>query len=225
MAIEPKPNIYNPELIGSKWILGLTGGICCGKTTASAIFAELGCTVVDADISARGGVAPKTPGLEAIKAHFGTKILNSDGTLNRRALRDIIFFNEAEKQFLNQLLHPLIKENILHKLKTATGCYTVLAAPLLFENKLERIPDFILCMDIDEETQIQRVCARDGSSRAIAEAIIKSQLPRSYKNAHSNIVLESNFPQPQDMAQKIHALHQDFLQLASLKEKNNDHHR
>lgn len=201
-----------------QWILGLTGGICSGKSTASAIFAALGCSVVDADISARTVVAPNSYGLNMVVSKFGLEILNKDGTLNRHKLRDIVFNNQQHMQTLNKILHPLIKEDILQKLREASGCYTVLAAPLLFENHLEHIPDFILCMDIDEETQIKRICSRDGSSIEIAKAIINAQLPRSYKIAHSDQVIKSDFPKPEDMTNTIVTLHQKFLKLAQAKE-------
>ena len=102
-----------------KLIIGLTGGIGSGKTTLSNMFAELGINVIDADIVARQVVSPNSEALDKIKQHFGPKIIQNDGTLNRRLLRSKIFANPQEKQWLNELLHPLIRRQIIEALN---GC-------------------------------------------------------------------------------------------------------
>jgi len=94
----------------NNWVLGLTGGIGCGKTAVSNMFEELSICVVDADIIARQVVAPNSTGLNAIIEHFSEGILLPDGTLNRAALRTKIFTNNDDKEWLNALLHPLIRE-------------------------------------------------------------------------------------------------------------------
>lgn len=122
----------------SKWVLGLTGGIGCGKSAVSAVFESQGIAIVDADIIARQVVAPKSTGLNAIITYFGNDILNQDQTLNRSKLRELIFADETKKQWLNNLLHPLIRETILTDLRNATSQYVILVAPLLFENGLDK---------------------------------------------------------------------------------------
>lgn len=122
----------------ANWVLGLTGGIGSGKSAVSAMFEELGIQVVDADIVAREVVEPGSVGLTKITAHFGDEILTSNRTLDRAKLRAIIFADESQKQWLNNLLHPLIRESMLSQLKQATSHYVILVAPLLFENGLEK---------------------------------------------------------------------------------------
>ena len=193
----------------SKWILGLTGGISSGKTTVCNFFKEFGCAVVDADLCARKVVMPGTKGLKKLTEHFGKSILNPDGTLDRKALRNIIFSDDDKLSFVNKTLHPLIHEQIMSELDEATGCYVVLAAPLLFENHLERI----LCMDADPETQIMRTVERDGCSYEIAKAMVAHQLPREIKIKSSDDVVISNYPTLDELKQKIHELHTHYLTL------------
>ncbi|WP_294494080.1 dephospho-CoA kinase [uncultured Ruminobacter sp.] len=197
----------------SKWILGLTGGVSSGKTTVCNFFKEFGCAVVDADLCARKVVMPGTKGLKKLTEHFGKSILNPDGTLDRKALRNIIFSDDDKLSFVNKTLHPLIHEQIMSELDEATGCYVVLAAPLLFENHLEHIPSRILCMDADPETQIMRTVERDGCSYEIAKAMVAHQLPREIKIKSSDDVVISNYPTLDELKQKIHELHTHYLTL------------
>ena len=205
----------------SKWILGLTGGVSSGKTTVCNFFKEFGCAVVDADLCARKVVMPGTKGLKKLTEHFGKSILNPDGTLDRKALRNIIFSDDDKLSFVNKTLHPLIHEQIMSELDEATGCYVVLAAPLLFENKLEHIPNRILCMDISPEIQIERTMQRDGCSYEIAKAMVEHQLPREKKISASDDVVVSNFPTLEELKNKIHELHCHYLEIIK-KENEND---
>ncbi len=205
----------NHNTTSKKWILGLTGGICSGKSTATEAFIECGCTVIDADIVAREVVVKGSTGLNKIVAHFGEDVLNEDGTLNRAKLRTIVFSNTEERNFLNNLLHPLIHNLILEKISQAQGTYTIIAAPLLFENHLEKFTNYVLCMDIDEETQIERTILRDNCQREIAEKIVKAQLSREYKTSHSDEVLLSNFATPELLKNKIKELHPKYVKLAT----------
>ena len=101
----------------------------------------------------------------------------------------------------------------MSELDEATGCYVVLAAPLLFENHLEHIPSRILCMDSDPETQIMRTVERDGCSYEIAKAMVAHQLPREIKIKSSDDVVISNYPTLDELKQKIHELHTHYLTL------------
>lgn len=197
-----------------KWVLGLTGGISTGKTTVSNAFRKLGCRIVDADICARLVVEPGTKALDLIHKRFGDIILNPDKTLNRKQLRELIFTREDNKIFLNNLLHPIIREKIIAQINSpGDECYIVLAAPLLFENHLEDLTDRVLCMDIDEETQISRTMLRDNCSRKIATSIVQSQLPRAIKISKSDDILFSNMPTPEMLVDKIIELHDKYLSL------------
>ena len=112
-------------------IIGLTGGIGSGKTTVSDFFASQGIVVVDSDVVARQVVAPGTPCLQAIADHFGTHLLLEDCTLDRSALKAIIFSDDEEKRWLEQLLHPAIQSTTETQLQQASSPYALLASPLL----------------------------------------------------------------------------------------------
>ena len=176
----------------ASWILGLTGGIGSGKSAISAMFEELGIQVVDADIVAREVVEPGSTGLEKITAHFGDEILTTDGSLDRAKLRAIIFADESQKQWLNNLLHPLIRESMLAQLQQATSQYVILVAPLLFENGLDQFCDHTLLIDVPVEVQITRTTARDNISVELAKQIIASQMPRADKQQKATDTLDNN---------------------------------
>ena len=176
----------------ASWILGLTGGIGSGKSAISAMFEELGIQVVDADIVAREVVEPGSTGLEKITEHFCDEILTTDGSLDRAKLRAIIFADESQKQWLNNLLHPLIRESMLAQLQQATSQYVILVAPLLFENGLDQFCDHTLLIDVPVEVQITRTTARDNISVELAKQIIASQMPRSDKQQKATDTLDNN---------------------------------
>ena len=176
----------------ASWILGLTGGIGSGKSAISAMFEGLGIQVVDADIVAREVVEPGSTGLEKITEHFGEEILTTDGSLDRAKLRAIIFADESQKQWLNNLLHPLIRESMLAQLQQATSQYVILVAPLLFENGLDQFCDHTLLIDVPVEVQITRTTARDNISIELTKQIIASQMPRADKQQKATDTLDNN---------------------------------
>lgn len=119
-----------------RYTVALTGGIGSGKSTVANAFADLGINVIDADIIARQVVEPGRPALRAIAEHFGADMIAADGTLQRRALRERIFANPEEKNWLNALLHPLIQQETQHQIQQATSPYVLWVVPLLVENSL-----------------------------------------------------------------------------------------
>lgn len=198
------------------WVLGLTGGIGCGKSAVSAMFEELGVTVVDADIIARQVVAPNSDGLAAISEHFGTTVLNPDGSLNRAKLREVIFADNAQKTWLNNLLHPLIREKTLNDLSTANSAYVVLVAPLLFENGLEQYCDRTLIIDVPVAVQLERTISRDNINEQQALSIIAAQMSREDKLHRTDDVVDNNQPLAL-VAIVIQQLHAQYLTLAAKK--------
>jgi len=150
----------------AKFVVGLTGGIGCGKTTVANMFAALEVQLIDADIIAREVVEPNTSALTKIKSYFGSTVILPDGGLNRAKLRQIVFSCDENKQWLNQLLHPLIRQSILDKIALSTSIYCILVAPLLLENKLTHLVNRVLVIDIDEKTQLERTLVRDVSLHA-----------------------------------------------------------
>lgn len=162
-----------------KFIVGLTGGIGSGKSTITDMLAKYKVDIVDADIIAREVVAPNSKGLLAIAQHFGDEFILADGSLARSLLRKRIFSEPKDKEWLNNLLHPMIREAIFAQINLTTSPYCVLVAPLLFENNLDSQVDHVVVIDVSEATQIARTCARDHNSEAEVKRIIASQISRN----------------------------------------------
>lgn len=191
-------------------IIGLTGGIGSGKTLVSDTFAELGIDVIDADIIARDVVAPGSTGLSAITEHFSPAILNEDGTLNRAVLREKIFTDESEKQWLNACLHPLIRAEMQSAIAEVSSPYGILAVPLLIENHMESMVDNIVVVDCPESLQLTRALSRDGSSRKVIEGIIRSQVSRENRLAAADYVID-NSQSVELTIKQVEALHQELM--------------
>jgi dephospho-CoA kinase len=186
-------------------IIGLTGGIGSGKSTASNFFKALGVEVVDADIIARLVVQKGQSSLTEISDYFGEDIL-VNGELNRKKLREIIFNSPEKKSWLNNLLHPIIREKMLSQLKQAKGKYVLLEAPLLFENKLENYCDYVIVVDVSEACQIKRSMLRDSNNQATIENIIASQIGRLKRLEKADFVLENENISLQTLEKSVIAL-------------------
>jgi dephospho-CoA kinase len=198
----------------SAFIVGLTGGIGCGKTTVTELFQALGIQAVDADIVARQVVMPGTACFNAIKAHFGANILQSTGEINRALLRQRIFSNSADKAWLEQLLHPAIRQELLTQLAALTSPYALLVAPLLLENKLKQYVQRVLVIDLPEQLQLERAMARDAANAGQISAIMAAQMSRTerLKLADDIITNDSNVA---DLPPQVARLHQCYLRLAT----------
>ena len=197
------------------YVVAITGGIGSGKTTIANQFAALGIEVVDADLIAREVVEPGTPALAAIASHFGPGILDEQGRLDRRALRERIFSDPAAKSWLNALLHPIIRSEMLRQCAAANSPYCLLVVPLLVENRLTELADRVLVIDVDEATQIERTCRRDGVNREQAQAILASQASRSERLAMADDVLDNQSGTTETIRERILALHETYLAFAS----------
>jgi dephospho-CoA kinase len=193
--------------------IGLTGGIASGKSTVAERFRELGVPVIDADEAARRVVAPGEPGLEALVLRFGQSVLTPHGELDRRALRERIFADEAQRRELEALLHPLIRADMERAAGAASGPYVVLAIPLLIEGGPRQDIDRILVVDVDEATQRVRLTARDGTSEAQATAILSAQASRAQRLAAADDVL-SNTGNIEALRREVDRLHERYLALA-----------
>lgn len=193
--------------------VGLTGGIGSGKTAATEQFQQLGITVVDADVVAREVVVPGSPALAQIAEHFGTQILDASGTLDRAQLRQIIFSNPSEKFWLEALLHPLIRTEILHQLGRAQSPYAILVSPLLFETGQHQLVDRTLLIDAPESLQVARASARDNNSVQSIRNIMANQMPRVQKLAMADDVICND----RDLAAlqaNVVTQHQKYMELA-----------
>jgi dephospho-CoA kinase len=194
--------------------IGLTGGIASGKSTVTQRFTELGVPVFDADVSSRRVVEPGEPGLDQVVQRFGAGVLDTDGNLDRRTLRTLIFSDPASRQALDAILHPLIRADMEQQAAAATGPYLVMAIPLLVEGGRARDGiDRVLVVDVDEAVQVKRVQARDGGSEEQARAILASQASREVRLAAADDVLY-NSGSVADLRQSVDLLHAQYLRLA-----------
>ncbi|WP_324017331.1 dephospho-CoA kinase [Aeromonas hydrophila] len=197
------------------YVVAITGGIGSGKTTVANQFAELGIEVVDADVIAREVVEPGTPALAAIAAHFGSEVITPDGQLDRRRLRERVFTDPQAKGWLNALLHPLIRTEMQRQCAAARSPYCLLVVPLLVENRLTALANRVLVIDVDEATQIERTCRRDGVSREQAQAILAAQASRAERLTAADDVLGNQNGTPEAIKSRILALHETYLAFAS----------
>ncbi|MDY4280324.1 MAG: dephospho-CoA kinase [[Pasteurella] mairii] len=199
------------------YIVGLTGGIGSGKSTVAELFAELGVPVIDADVVAREVVAKGSPLLAKMVAYFGAEILLENGELNRAALRERVFHHEAEKQWLNALLHPAIRDEMLRQLQEQDSPYVLWVVPLLIENKLTALCQRVLVVDVAPATQIARATQRDSNRAELIRQIMASQVSREARLRYADDVinnegdLHKSLPQ---LKQKVLELHQSYLQLS-----------
>ena len=194
-------------------IIGLTGGIGSGKSTVAKEFTALGIDVVDADKVARQVVEPGQPALAEIELYFGRDVLNAAGELNRAKLRKLIFQSETKKQWLNALLHPIIRDTLLAQLNMAKSEYVMLEAPLLLENKLTQYTDYTLVVDVDEKLQIERAMQRDDNSKSQIQAIMDAQISRSLRLQQADYVIDNTSVDRVALKQQIKSLHLKFLSL------------
>lgn len=196
------------------YIIGLTGGIGSGKSTASQLFEKLGVGVIDADQIAHRISEPGQPGYQAITALFGADVLQPNGQIDRRKLRDIVFNDDLQRQQLESNLHPLIRREMLHQAELVSSPYCMLSIPLLTEsNNLDGI-DRTLVIDCPEATQLERACIRDQMTIEQAEKIMAAQNSRDERLSYADDVILNDG----DIAQlktDVEALHNLYLMLAA----------
>jgi dephospho-CoA kinase len=196
-----------------KFILGLTGGIGSGKSAASQWFEQHGIVVVDADVVAREIVEVGQPALLQIQQAFGDWVLQKDGTLNRRALREHIFQSNDARRILESITHPAIRQSIIQQLQDAQSPYVILVSPLLFETNQHELTDHTLLIDASIELQIQRAAQRDGQNIEQIHRIIAAQMPREQKKQLADdIVL--NDGHLEHLYAHLQPLHEQYLQRA-----------
>ncbi|HSH58016.1 MAG TPA: dephospho-CoA kinase [Halomonas sp.] len=198
-------------------IIGLTGGIASGKSTVARAFAALGAPWVDADDVAREVVEPGEPALAEIAERYGDRVLNADGTLNRRALREIVFADESERRWLESATHPRIRERLvehLERLHASGAPYGLLVSPLLFESGQSAMVDRALVIDVPEALQIARTAARDDVDEAQARAIVAAQMPRRERLARADDVLDNGGSEA-EMRRRVAELDRRYRELAS----------
>jgi len=200
------PQASNPPLK-----IGLTGGIGSGKSTVCQLFSALSIPIIDADIIAREVVAPRQAALARIQQNFGD-ILLADGTLDRKKLGQIIFADPAKKQWLENLLHPLIYQRLKTEAATQLSPYVILAIPLLFETDMTDLVDRILVIDCPETLQLQRVKQRDQLDDDQIQRIIASQSSREERLRQADDIID-NSKSTAELAEQVKNLHNLYLSL------------
>jgi dephospho-CoA kinase len=194
-------------------IVGLTGGIGSGKSTIAALFQKLGVPVIDADDIARQLVQPGMPALNEIVDTFGPDCLTSDGTLDRRRMRERVFSRPDEKKLLESILHPKIRHAMLQQVAALETRYCILSIPLLLEQGWQDLVDRVLVIDCPETLQMARICKRDHISAQQAQLILDHQADRLARLEIADEII-TNTGDLAELLQQVTALHRHYLQLA-----------
>lgn len=194
-------------------VIALTGGIGCGKTAVSDLFSELNAPVIDTDQISRELVTPGAAAYREIIDVFGNKVIQKNGELDRSTLKKIIFKDEAQKQKLEQILHPLIRQHVQKSIRTLRSDYCIIVVPLLLETGFKYDYDRVLVIDCDPEIQKKRVLQRDHIDEALFKKIINAQADRKTRLAAADDVItnDSNILQLKD---QVITLHSKYLSLA-----------
>jgi len=193
--------------------VGLTGGIASGKSTAAKFFGALGVPILDSDQIARDVVEPGQPPLGQLVERFGPSILTPDGHLDRPALREIVFSDPRARADLEALTHPAIGAAMEARSAEAGGPYQILVIPLLVEKNLSAHVDRVLVVDCEEQLQLKRLRAREGSTLEQARAILNAQVPRAARLKAADDVIH-NDTDMNAMREQVAALHARYLDLA-----------
>jgi len=187
-------------------VVGLTGGMCCGKSTVSSMFEELDCYIIDADQISRKLVEPDAPAYKRIVKYFGTEILNKDRTLDRKKLGAIIFADPVKRKMLNSFLHPLIiREEERMVKEAAKGPYqiTIVSAALMIEAKTYKRFETLVVVYCNRETQIDRIMKREHVTRKEALQRIGAQLSNQEKKKYADYVINTSGPFTQTRKQVV----------------------
>ena len=193
--------------------VGLTGGIASGKSTVANLFAAKGVPIIDTDVIAREVVEPGQPALVEIANEFGPDILDEQGRLRRRHLRDLVFKDDKRRKALELILHPRIREETEARAAAAGGAYQLIVVPLLAESPMKASMDRILVVDASEETQLERLLQRDAESEVQARRMIAAQASREDRLAIADDVID-NGGTLDATAEQVDRLHRKYLELA-----------
>lgn len=198
------------------FVVGLTGGIGSGKSTAAMYFADLGATVIDADLVAREVVMPDSPCWQAIVNVFGTDILHANRSLNRAALRQRVFSDAALRHQLENILHPAIHAIMWECAAQSSAPYVILAIPLLIETGQFQEVDRVLVVDAPDSLQRQRIKTRDNLPDDEVNAILAAQLSRAERLKHAHNII-TNDGDLDNLRTRVAQLHAYYLGLAQQK--------
>ncbi len=194
--------------------IGLTGGIGCGKSTVAALFHNYGIPVIDADVIAHQLTQPGQPALADIAQVFGNHVMNSDGSLHRGQVRELIFSDAEKKQQLESILHPLIFAQMQTQIALLTAPYCLVCIPLLIEKHKTAFVDRVLVVDCSTSLQLERVKMRDNLTTLQIEAIIAAQASRAERLQAADDIIDNSNSAVQ-LAQQVKTLHNSYLNLRS----------
>lgn len=176
-------------------VIGLTGGIATGKSTVSNLFRQAGFPIIDADQVAHQLQQPGKTALERLTTYFGPQIVQADGQLNRRKLGEKVFQDPRDRQRLNQIMQPLIRETIADQIanfKKQGLPYVILDIPLLFEAHYAQDCDLVIVVTTTAKTQLQRLMVRNNYSKEEAMRRIDAQMPLQEKIVQADVVIDNN---------------------------------
>ena len=173
----------------SNLYIGLSGGIASGKTIVSDEFSSLGADIIDTDIIARELIFPGSETLNKIVSVFGENVLQDDGNLNRKLMRQIIFSEKDKKITLEKIMHPKIQNEVKLKIQSASGQYQIIVVPLLLQSPILDFVDRVLIIDCNEKIQINRLMNRDNISEELAKKMIENQSKREERLAIADDVI------------------------------------
>jgi dephospho-CoA kinase len=197
------------------YVIGLTGGIGSGKSTAARMFGELGAAIIDTDEIAHELTAAGGGAMPAIRERFGSDFLTQSGALDRARMRLLVFGDEDSKKILESILHPLIRAETVTRIAASRRPYVVAVVPLLLETGAYReLTDRVLVVDCPEAEQVHRVMQRSGIAEGDVRAIMAAQLPRAERLARADDVLE-NIGSIANLRRQVARLHAKYLELAS----------
>ena len=198
------------------YIVALSGGIASGKSTIANLFAHLGVPIIDADVIARQVVEIGTDAYKVIVKHFSQEILLPNNEIDRSQLREIIFNNDHERLWLNNLLHPIIQEQTQIQIAQQTAAYVIWVVPLLVENNLHNLADRVLMVDTPEQLQLERLIQRDNIDESLAKKMISSQISSQKRLTYADDIIVNNGDLTSLTAQ-VNKLHQQYLNNFNIK--------
>ena len=173
-------------------IIGLTGGIGSGKSAVANFFQDEGITVIDADELAREVIDKNSSGYKSIVDYFGSKIIDSNGLIDRAFLRKEAFDDDKKKKVLESIIHPLVKDLMTKRIATSNSVYSIIMVPLIFETNSMSNYNRILVIDCDPKIQLERATLRDNNSNEQIQKIIDSQCSREERLSIANDVIPNN---------------------------------
>ncbi len=206
------------------FIIGLTGGIGSGKSSAAEIFHKLGAAIIDTDEIAHRLTAAGQPGAAVIRNQFGPDYLQADGALDRARMRALIFSDTAARHKLEEILHPLIRAEATALVKKISTLYVIVVVPLLVETDAYRdLLQRVLVIDCDESLQFARALQRGGLTEHEVQAIIAAQVGRAARLAYADDIVRND----RDLVAlhaEVSALHSKYLKLAQVSVNSPDNH-